>query len=102
LDLKTPDRKRGAVITLKLKSIEPQQIGVIAVKSAIDDVNLRGVGSTTDASKVVRGMEQAGYAESSEVLKLLGGVLSKLDLFVTIVDKLAKVLVKRFVQYLSY
>jgi hypothetical protein len=99
LDLETPDQKQGAVITLKFKSIDSSKIGRIAVRSAIEDIKLRGVGSTTNAPKVVRGMEQAENAEWSKVLKSLGGVLSKLDLFVAIVDKAVTVIVKAFSQY---
>jgi hypothetical protein len=99
LDLETPDGKRGAIITLKLESVTLHKTGVIAVKSAMEDIESRRVGSTPHTSKFVRGVEQTVNAESSDVLKSLESVVSKLDIFVTIVDKAAKVLVERYVKY---
>jgi hypothetical protein len=100
LDLETPDGKRGAIITLRLESVVPQRAGVIAVKSAKADIESRRVGSPSDTSKFVQGLEQVANAGSSDVLKSLESIVSKLDLFVTIVDKAAKVLVERYVKYL--
>jgi hypothetical protein len=92
LDLETAKQRRGGVITVKLEPVDSPKLGAIVVQNATDDLKLRGVSSASDTSRFVQGVDRAANIDANSLLKSLEGVVSKLDLFVTLVDNAAKVL----------
>jgi hypothetical protein len=95
LDLQTDKGKRNGVITLKLQPCDTAQTTLTAVNNAVEAAKLSGVERPpAEAAAFVKGMDIINdNAEDGSFTGYLLGVVSKLDLFVQIVDKAAKVVI---------
>jgi hypothetical protein len=94
LDLETADNSRGCTITVKLEPVDAHEAGLTAVRNAADDIRRIDTSPTSKAAEIVQGIDLVVDNYPSTFLNSLLGVISKLDLFVTLVDKVAKVTVE--------
>jgi hypothetical protein len=86
-------------ITVRFSTPEPTQAGEIARSNAREDIKRGGISKSAAAtgSGAVQGMDAAvGVAPEPGGLEMaLGSVVSKLDIFVKIVDKTSQVSVRK-------
>jgi hypothetical protein len=84
---------------VQLNTIDTGTAGTIAVANAMQDINLGGVDHSAAASdSTALQVLDGGVAlvpKATDFLNSLSNVVSKLDLFVQIVDKTAKVSITR-------
>jgi hypothetical protein len=99
LELKAADGKADdkgcGTITLRLRAIERSKAGENVIKSTRQDIQLSGVDqfSTDNESETAQVLDVALGADirQSPFMKSLWGIVSKLDVFVQVVDKTSKV-----------
>ena len=86
------DKKHHGAITLKLDPINPSESGLVAITNANNDMKLRGLEHPL-ADRFTRNLGRVVAVESEQsiFLKSLWNIVSKLDLFVHLVDETAKV-----------
>jgi hypothetical protein len=89
LDLETAEGRRGGVITIKLEQVDRHKIGSIVIKYAADDVKRIEASSMSNTTQ----FSQVMASDPSAFINSLSSVVSKLNLFVTLVDNAAKVIV---------
>jgi hypothetical protein len=95
LDLETAEGRRGGVISIKLEQFDRHKIGSIVVKHAADDVKRVEASSMPYASQ----FGQVMASDPSAFINSLSAVVSKLNLFVTLVDEAAKVIMRLCLTY---
>jgi hypothetical protein len=91
---KQKHRPRGA-ITLQLSAVNPTEASKNIVDNALQDISHSGVDRSAGAadSEAVQFADATAYADpaQSDFSKALENVVSKLDIFVQLLDKAAKV-----------
>jgi hypothetical protein len=99
LELRKADNRSRGIITVRLDSIDTSAAGAIAVGNAMQDAVLGGVDHSAAAldSSALQVLDggAAAVGSATNFLHSLSNVVSKLDLFVQIVDKTAKVSISR-------
>jgi hypothetical protein len=99
LELRKADNRSRGIITVRLDSTDTSAAGAIAVGNAMRDVVLGGVDHSAAAldSSALQVLDggAAAVGSATNFLQSLSNVVSKLDLFVQIVDKTAKVSISR-------
>ena len=98
LDIETAGN-RTCVLTLKLELVDRQKPGLIAVNNASSDIKRVETSLTSPAAEFVEGIDRVADNDPSAFLDSLSGVLSKLDLFVTLVDKATNVIMTKCVKF---
>ena len=90
-----PDNKNRGTITMQLNAIDNSKAGVVAAGNTLQDIKFGGIDHSSAVAdsntSQVLGVSAPAAAAQSDFVKPLWGVMSKLDLFVQIVDKTAKV-----------
>ena len=95
LELRMADNKSRGTITVQLNGIDSPAAGAVPIANAMQDIRLGGVDHSaaahdSTALKVLDG-GVAAVGSTANSLNSLSNVISKLGLFVQIVDKTAKV-----------
>lgn len=109
LDIKSisgrPDRGRTGYIIVCLSTIDPAQGAAIAVGNARQDADRRGLGRSAAIADSETTLGSGVLDLDSDVVqfaKALQNVVSKLNLFVQMVDAIAKVITNRSLLLFSY
>jgi hypothetical protein len=102
LELRSKDGKSGytrkGFITVRLSAAELTQAGTIARVNARKDIEHGGIFKSTAAagSEAVQGMDAVGAIQESGALETaLWSIVSKLDIFVNIIDKTSQVSLRK-------
>jgi hypothetical protein len=95
LELRMTDNKSRGTITVQLNGVDSPAAGAVPIANAMQDIRLGGVDHSaaaldSTALKVLDG-GVAAVGSTANSLNSLSNVISKLGLFVQIVDKTAKV-----------
>jgi hypothetical protein len=99
LELRSSDGTSKGFITVKLSVYEPAQAGAIARSNAREDIERSKISKSAAAagSGAVQATDAAVGAvqEPGDLEKALESVVSKLDIFVQIMDKTSQVSVRK-------
>jgi hypothetical protein len=99
LELRSNDGTSQGSITVRLSICEPAQAGAIARSNAREDIERGGIpgSAAVGDSGAVRATDAAlgAVQEPGDLEKALGSVVSKLDVFVQIMDKTSQVSVRK-------
>ena len=99
MELRSNDASRKGSITVRLSIYEPTQAGAIARSHAREDIERGRIAKSAGAagSGAVQAIDAAVGAvqEPGDLEKALESVVSKLDIFVQIMDKTSQVSVRK-------